>query len=123
MMGRVPIALHFDSSQRLAYSLQIVGTEFDGSAAEVLFEPMELCRTGYRHNPRFLRQQPGKSDLRIGDVLLLCDCADRIDQSLICFARISTEARHCVPEVFLIELRLVGDRARQEALSQWAKWD
>ena len=42
----------------------VVSREFDFSRSRILFEAMQLSRSGDRHDPWLLRQEPGERDLR-----------------------------------------------------------
>jgi hypothetical protein len=48
---------------------KVVPRQLDIRRTEVLFEPVELCRTGDRHDPRLLPEEPCDRDLRASRVL------------------------------------------------------
>ncbi len=56
---------------------QIVGRQFNGHGADVLFQPVQLRGAGNGHDPRLLRQQPGQRDLRRCRLLLRGDPPSR----------------------------------------------
>ena len=70
-------------------------------------QTVEFCRSGNRHYPRLLREQPCQSDLCFRRVLLLSDLSQRVHQCLVCFPGFCREARNDVAEISLVELRLV----------------
>src|SRR6266545_709352 len=78
---------------------------------------MELRRAGDGYDPCLLRKQPAEGDLRRSGLLLLCESAEHIDQSLIRFSIVRREARNNTPEVALVELRIFVDRAGEESLA------
>src|SRR6185369_8326074 len=74
------------------------------------------------NDPRLLRKQPGKRDLRRCRLLLLGESADQIDDGLICSSVLGRKARHHIAKIAFIELRIFADLAGEEALPQRAKW-
>jgi hypothetical protein len=55
---------------------EVVPRQLDIRRAEVLLEPVELCGTGDRHDPRLLPEEPRDRDLRESRVLLFRDSAE-----------------------------------------------
>src|SRR6185369_3718874 len=84
---------------------------------------MKLRRPGDWYDPRLLREQPGEGDLSGRRLLAFCDCAKQIDQRLIRLASLWGEARDDVAEIGAIELRIFGDLAGEEALTERAEWN
>src|SRR5712671_649261 len=75
---------------RSAFDLgEVVPRQLDIRRAEVLLEPVELCGTGNRHDPRLLPEEPRDRDLRESRVLLFRDSAEQVDAG---FGRSSTRA-------------------------------
>ena len=87
----------------------------------ILFQTVQLGRTGYRHDPRFLRQQPGERDLCSRCTLGRSDAAEYIDQVLVRLASGLGKARHDVAKIARVELRIGIDRTGQEALAERAE--
>ncbi|KAG1243924.1 hypothetical protein G6F65_022102 [Rhizopus arrhizus] len=121
--GRIAVALNFHARQGLRDPVQIGGGQFDGGSAQVLFQAMQLGCSGDRHDPGFLRQQPGKCDLRGGYALVPGNLAEQVHQSLVCTDRLRREARYFAAKIVAAESRAVLDGARQEALAQWTEGD
>src|SRR5437868_1676361 len=93
----------------------------DLEGTEVLLEPMTLRRSGNRHDPRLLREQPGECDLRRCRVL---PCSERLQPLDKCDVRLSVlfrESRHDVAKVRRFECGLFIDCASQEALAERAE--
>jgi hypothetical protein len=120
-LGRIPISLNINRQDGIVNRVQIVRSQFNACTAEVLFEPMKFRCSRDRHNPRLLGDQPRQRDLSFGRLLLLCNSAEFIDQRLVSLSSFGRKARNDVTEVCLIELRLVGDRPRQEPLTERAE--
>jgi len=72
---------------------EVVPRQLDIHRAEVLLEPVELCATGDRHDPRLLPEEPRDRDLRGSRVLLFRDSAEQIDKRLIGLHCLRFEAR------------------------------
>src|SRR5208337_1234817 len=100
---------------------EIVACKFDRRRGDVLLETLEFRRARDRNDPRSLREEPGKGDLSRCGLLLSCESAKHIDQSLIRFSILWREAGNDVAEVVLVELRLLVDRTGQEAFAERAK--
>jgi xanthine dehydrogenase YagR molybdenum-binding subunit len=60
-----------------------VPSQLDIHRAEVLLEPVELCGTGDRHDPRLLPEEPPDRDLRGSRVFLFRDSAEQIDPASV----------------------------------------
>src|SRR6266446_7642407 len=84
---------------------------------------MELGRAWDRHDPRLLCKQPSERDLSRGRLLSFCEFAKQINQGLICFPSLWAKTRDDVAEIGAVELGILVDLAREEALSQRAKWN
>ena len=84
---------------------------------------MQLGCTRDRHNPRLLRKQPGKRDLRRCRLLSFCNLAQQINQGLIRFPSLWGKARDDVAEIGFIELRIFVDLASKEAFTKRAEWN
>src|SRR5690348_4069446 len=75
---------------------------------------MQLGRAGNRHDPRFLREQPGKRDLRRRRLLAFGDLSNEVDERLIVLARLGSEARRCGAEIRSADWRARIDLAGEE---------
>src|SRR4051794_2975271 len=85
---------------------------------------MQLRRAGNRDDPRLLREHPRERDLRRRRALALGDRAHELDERLVRASRVRIgEARDRVTEVAALELRVLRDRAGEEALAEWAERD
>jgi len=84
---------------------------------------MKLRRPGDWNDPRLLRKQPSERDLSRCRLLPFCDVGKQINQGLIRFSSLWGKARDDVAEIGAIELRILGDLAREEALTKRAKWN
>src|SRR5580704_5091680 len=62
---------------------EVVPSQLDIHRAEVLLEPVELCGTGDRHDPRLLPEEPPDRDLRGSRVFLFRDSAEQIDPASV----------------------------------------
>ena len=83
---RVTISLHLDLGERIGDALQVLSRELNLRRAKVLFEPVELGRTGNGNNPRLLRKEPRQRDLRTRHFPRFRNLAQQINQLLIRFA-------------------------------------
>src|SRR5258708_1539096 len=79
---------------------------------------MQLGGARDRHDPRFLRKQPGERDPRRCRLLLLRESANQIDPRLIRFPVLWRKARDDVAEVVLVELRVFADLSGKEAFTK-----
>src|SRR3977135_2267267 len=84
---------------------------------------MKLRRPGDWNDPRLLRKQPRERDLSRRRLLPFCDVGQQINQRLIRFSSFWGEARDDVAEIGAIELRSLGDLAREKTLTKRAKWN
>src|SRR5207237_10253462 len=75
------------------------------------------------HDPRLLGDQPGKLELGRFGFLLSWKFAKQIHQTLIRFSVLWREARHDVPEIAFVKLRIFFDLAREEAFAQRTERD
>src|SRR5215212_6557701 len=64
---------------------EIVGRQLDISCRNVLFETVQLGRTGDRDDPRLLGEQPGERDLRGRCVLAYGDPSQQVDKAVLAF--------------------------------------
>ena len=99
---------------------EVVPLKLDIRRAEVLLEPVELCGTGDRHDPRLLPEEPRDRDLRGSRVLLFRDSAEQVDERLIDLHCLRCEARQSAAKVVAGELSVLVHRAGQEALAERA---
>jgi hypothetical protein len=83
---------------------EVVPRQLDIHRAEVLLEPVELCGTGDRHDPRLLPEEPRDRDLRGSRVLLFRDSAEQINERLIGLHCLRCEARQNAAKVVAGEL-------------------
>src|SRR5437773_12531435 len=83
---------------------------------------MQLGCSRNRHYPRLLCQQPCECDLGGRSAFAFRNSLDQIDKSHIGLARLRREARHEVPKVDGIELRVLVDLARQETGTERTEW-
>ncbi len=116
---RAPCTAIFEAA--VSSSPEIVGRKFHGSGSEVLLEPMQLGRAWDRNNPRFLRKQPGKRDLRRCRLLLLRKLANQIHHRLIRFPVFRRKRGNDVAEIALVELRIFADLSGKKAFTQRAE--
>ncbi len=117
----VPGPVNLDGRRRVFELAQIVGRQLQRGRTEVLFEPVELGRAGDRHEPRLSGEDPGQGNLRRSRLLSLPDGGQEINQGLIGLSCLRREARERAPEVRAVELRVLVDRAGEEALAQRAE--
>src|SRR5262245_14598303 len=118
MKRRIPSPFNLDLRRSFFQSPHILRRQLYGCSAKVLFETRELRRAGDGNNPRLLRQQPCKRDLRGRGLLLCCKFSNHIHQGLVGLAIVLTESRYRVAEVGAVEFRLGVDLPRQETLSK-----
>src|SRR5512132_290286 len=100
--------------------LEIVRRKLDGSRYDVLLQAVQLRGARDRHDPRLLSKQPRERDLSRRRLLALTDFAKQIDERLIGFPRLRREARQRVAEIGAVELGVLADLAREEALAEGA---
>ena len=81
---------------------------------------MQLGGAGDRHNPRFLREQPGERDLRRRRLLLLTDSLEQLNERLILLHRFRREAWEILAKIVVTELGVLGHGTCQEAFAQRA---
>src|SRR5437879_5756593 len=84
---------------------------------------MKLRRPGDWNDPRLLRKQPSQRNLSRCRLLPFCDVGKQINQGLIRLSSFWGEARDNVAEIGAVELRILVDLAREEALAKRAKWN
>src|SRR6266480_3567457 len=82
---------------------------------------MQLRGAGYRNDPRLLGQEPGDCNLRGRHPFPGCDLAEQIDQGVVRLTRLRREAGNDVAEIGAVELRVLVDGTREEALAQRAE--
>src|SRR6185503_1381746 len=87
----------------------------------VLLQSVQLRSTWNRNNPRLLCQQPGEGYLSRGRVLLFCNLAKQIDQSLIRFSCLRRKARDDVAEISAVERGVFIDLSREKAFAKRAE--
>src|SRR5271166_457294 len=115
---RIALALDVNLGQRSADLDKIGLVQHDIRGVEILLEPMQLRGAGDRYDPGPLRQKPSERDLRCRCFLLTGDALQQIDQRLVLLQCLRREARQNLPEIIFSDLRVLADRARQEALAQ-----
>src|ERR1700690_1151426 len=120
---RIPFPVHRNLRRRLVDLPKIVGRKFDGSGSDIFFQPMQFRSSRDRHYPRLLRKQPGERDLCRCRLLSFCNLAQQINHRLICFPSLWSKTRDDIAEISAVELRILVDLARKEALSQRAEWN
>ena len=62
-VGRITVALHRDVGKS-RFDFAEIAALSSTEPADIFFQAMQLGGAGDRHDPRFLRQQPGERDLR-----------------------------------------------------------
>jgi hypothetical protein len=67
--------LHRDLRSGVVDLAEIIGRKVDRRGSDIVFEAMQLGRTWNWHDPRPLRKQPSKDDLRRCRLLLFGDLA------------------------------------------------
>ena len=120
MLG-VAGALHRDLRGGGLDLAEVVGRQLDVDCADVLVEALQSSGAGDRDDPGLLGEQPGQRDLRGCGVLACGDRAEQVDQGLVRLSSLRREAGDDVAEVGAVERRVLGNRAREEALAQRAK--
>src|ERR1700675_1890165 len=119
----VPGPFYLDRGRGAIDFTEIVGREFDRNRSKVFFQAMQLRRPGNWNDPRPLRKQPSDGNLSRCRLLPFCDVDKQINQGLIRFSSVWRKARDDVAEIGAIELRTLGDLAREKALTERAKWN
>src|SRR5580692_6922102 len=84
---------------------------------------MKLRRPRGWNDPRLLRKQPSQRNLSGCRLLPFCDVGKQSNQGLIRSSSFWGKARDDVAEIRAIELRILGDLAREKALAERAKWN
>src|SRR5262249_3135656 len=74
----ISCALHRDARRGSLDLTDVVSSKLNCGCAEVLLETRKLRRSGNWNNPRLLRQQPGKRDLRRRRILPPSDFVQQI---------------------------------------------
>ena len=83
----------------------IIRGKSENGGSDVLFDALKLSSSGDRNDPRFLRKQPGESDLSGGCIPLHRESLNEIDKSAIRFESLGGEAREGAAVVLFVELR------------------
>ncbi|HTU21809.1 MAG TPA: hypothetical protein VMG10_27470 [Gemmataceae bacterium] len=112
--------MHCDLGSGVVDLAEIVGRKLDGSRPDVLVQAMQLRGSRYWHHPRLLGKQPRERYLSRRRLLSLRDPAEQLDQGLIRLPCLRREARDGVAEVGAVELGVLVNLAREEALTQRA---
>jgi len=76
----VPAALHRDLCSGAIDRMDIFRRKLDGNCPNVLSQALQLPCARDRHDPRFLRKQPGQGNLCGCRILLFGDVAKQINQ-------------------------------------------
>src|SRR4051812_34714147 len=118
---RQPLTFHWDLRRRLADLVEINGTKGHVNRREVLFETSHLGRTGDRHDPRLLREQPRERNLRWRRALLRRHALQQIDERHVCRTCLSGEPRRNVAKIVVGELRGRIDLSGKKACAERAK--
>lgn len=96
--------------------------ESDGGGAQVFFETMQLARSGDRHYPGMLRQQPCQCDLRRCKVSASGQAGEQIKQRLIGRHCRRRETRKSTARITALEGRARRNFAGQKPLAQRTPW-
>lgn len=75
--------MHSDVCRCTADFGQFFRCQLDGQGVDVLLQPVQLCRSRDRNDPRLLREQPRNRYLRCRHVLLRSELSNHIDNRLI----------------------------------------
>src|SRR5262245_2379229 len=120
MLG-IPRAVDVDARGGGFDVAQVRGGQLDRGRAEVLLEPRDLRRARDRDDPRLLREQPRERDLRGRCLLARGERLQPLNEGEVRLAVLRREARDDVPEVRLLERRLIVDLAGEESLAERAE--
>src|SRR6059058_3559143 len=82
---------------------------------------MQFGGSWNRHDPWLLRQQPGECNLCRHPAFAPRNALDQLDQGHIGLASLRRKARHHIPEVRWIELRVLVNLAREESRAKRAE--
>src|SRR5207244_12174211 len=115
---RVPGALHSDLCGGDVELSEIIRGELDSNRSDVLFKALQFRGAGNRNDPGFLCKEPGERDLSGCRILLRGECSNQINQSAISLAGLGREARETATIVFLVKLRVFGNRPSVESLAK-----
>src|SRR5215218_5287575 len=96
-------------------------SELNLRSADVLVQPVELCRSWDWHDPGPLFQQPRKRDLRRSGLLAVCEGLQPLYEREVCLPVLLRESRNDVAEVSSVERRLVVDLAGEKPLTERAE--
>ncbi len=102
-------------------SAHILRSQLNIRRFKILFQSSQLRCARYRNDPRLLRQQPCKRDLRRQSLSSVPQRAHQINQSLIGLAILRAEPRHAAAKIRAVELRIRVDLARQKSFAKWAE--
>ena len=119
----VPGPLHRDLRGRGLDLAEVVGRQLDGRRPEVLLQAMQLRGARDGDDPGLLGEQPGERDLGRRRLLPLGDLAEQVDQGLVRLPGLRREAGDGAAEVGAVELGVLVDLPREEALAQRAEGD
>src|SRR5262245_35224310 len=97
---------------------KVAGGKLDVHRSDVLLQALQLRRARDRNDPRLLLEQPGEGNLRGCGLLPLCDPPKKINQRLIRFPSLRSEARNDVADVRTIERGAFVDLAGEEAFAE-----
>ncbi|VXC02812.1 hypothetical protein MICRO8M_70341 [Microbacterium sp. 8M] len=117
----VTFARHANPRGQRVEVCDLVSGEADHCRRTVLLNAREAARSGDRHDPRLLGEQPGQGDLAGGGADALREPGDVIDQRLIAGEVLVLEARNATADVVLREGRRGIHRPGEEALAERAE--
>src|ERR1700686_4609661 len=100
--------------------MEIIGSEFDCDCSKVLVQTLQLARSRYRNDPRLLGEEPRERDLSRRRLLSVCDLAEQIDDRLVGFPSLRSEAREPGSNVGRVEGHGGINFRREKALPQRA---
>ncbi len=98
----IAFALDGDLRQRARDLGQIGGGQRKVRGGDVLLKPRQLCRSGDRHDPRPLGENPRKGHLCGCRIFVIGDATQQIDQCLVGLHRLRCKARQPAPEITLV---------------------
>src|SRR5271165_4226085 len=80
---------------------------------------VDVCGARNRHDPWLLGQKPRERDLRRLGILAKGEILEEVDDLEVRLQRFGRKAREILSQVVrIVKLRVAGDRAGQEALSE-----
>src|SRR5271166_3337468 len=92
-------------------------------STQVLFETIQLRRSRNRDDPILLGEQPCQRNLSRGDIPLMREGGNDINQGLVCLTVFFAEPRNRAAEVALVELCLGAHLPGEESLPKGTEGD